>query len=132
MKEILGRFKMQHSKPAPPAPGSKIRFPKAEDNQEEIAYPYREAVGALMFSVTTTRPDIMSAVASVARFSSNSSAEHVVAVKRVLRYLGGLLTRGSRWAETARLPWSLMLTPTWATTISTEYLTRVSCVFTAG
>ena len=88
VKKILERFNMQNSKPAY-TPASKTKFPEAEPDQEEITYPYREAVGALMFAATTTRPDIMSAVASVARFSSSPSVENMVAVKRVLRYLRG-------------------------------------------
>ena len=50
-------------------------------------FPYREAVGALMWTATMTRPDIACAVRAVARFYENSGPAHKKAVMKILRYL---------------------------------------------
>ena len=62
-------------------------------NPEEAAEmkdkPYRNLVGALLFLMTSSRPDISFAVIQVAKFSENPSRVHWTAVKRILRYLKG-------------------------------------------
>ena len=54
--------------------------------------PYREAVGALMYAMLGTRPDISFAVTMVSKFSSNPGLTHWEAVKRIYRYLLGTKT----------------------------------------
>ena len=49
--------------------------------------PYREAVGALMWTATMTRPDIACAVRAVARFCENPGPAHRKAVMKILQYL---------------------------------------------
>jgi hypothetical protein len=60
---------------------------------EEIAemkkIPYLNAVGALMYLATTTRPDISYTVGVLARFNSNPGMSHWKAVKHLFRYLQG-------------------------------------------
>jgi hypothetical protein len=57
-------------------------------------YPYRQAVGGLMYLATSTRPDVANAVRDVARYLNNPGMEHWVAVKRIFRYLKGTLDLG--------------------------------------
>ena len=47
-----------------------------------------------MFAACVTRPDIMCAVAQLSRFLNNTSSKHMLAAKRVLRYLKGTSTLG--------------------------------------
>ena len=49
---------------------------------------YKSMIGSLLY-VTTTRPYVMQAIGSVARFQSAPKETHVNAVKRILRYLKG-------------------------------------------
>ena len=49
--------------------------------------PFREAVGAMIHLMTTTRPDIAYAVGYVSRFMENPQQEHWTAVKRISHYL---------------------------------------------
>ena len=51
--------------------------------------PYREAVGAMMYAMLGTRPDISYAVTTLSKFSSNPGSAHWEAVKKVYRYLAG-------------------------------------------
>ena len=50
-------------------------------------FPYREAVEALMWTATMTRPDIACAVRAVARSCENPGPAHKKAVMKILQYL---------------------------------------------
>ena len=47
---------------------------------------YHSMIGSLLY-LTTSRPDIMFSVCMCARFQANPKETHLVAVKRILRYL---------------------------------------------
>ena len=47
---------------------------------------YRSMIGSLLY-LTTSRPDIMFSVCMCARFQANPKEIHLIAVKRILRYL---------------------------------------------
>ena len=53
--------------------------------------PYRETVGGLLWASLMTRPDITSAVRTVAKFCDSPGPEHWKAVVKILQYL--LLTK---------------------------------------
>ena len=63
-------------------------------NDEIVSFPYREAVGSLMYLATSTRPDITFAVGLLSRFVNQPNNKHVGAMKRVLRYLSSNLNYG--------------------------------------
>jgi transposase InsO family protein len=50
---------------------------------------YASVVGALMYAMLGTRPDLAYSVGCLSRFNSNPGAAHVAALKHVLRYLAG-------------------------------------------
>jgi hypothetical protein len=64
---------------------------------------YREAVGTLNWAVLATRPDIVFAVATVARFGANPGPAHWEAVKRIFRYLAGMRDLCLMYGETRRV-----------------------------
>ena len=51
-------------------------------------FPFRSILGILLY-VLPTRPDVASAVTMVARYQEKPDDTHVVALKRILRYLKG-------------------------------------------
>uniref|UniRef100_A0A2N9HKM9 Integrase catalytic domain-containing protein n=1 Tax=Fagus sylvatica TaxID=28930 RepID=A0A2N9HKM9_FAGSY len=55
--------------------------------------PYRSLVGALQY-LTFTRPDLSFAVNSLCQHMQNPTSAHMVAAKRVLRYVRGTLSHG--------------------------------------
>ncbi|GAB2292881.1 hypothetical protein Dimus_038225 [Dionaea muscipula] len=61
---------------------------------------YRSLVGSLRY-VTCTRPDILFAVGLVCRYMEAPTVEHLLACKRILRYLKGTLTYGA-WYYSAK------------------------------
>ena len=56
-----------------------------------LDYPYRKAIGCLMYAMLCTRPDLGFPICFLSQFSNNPNEEHWIAVKRVLRYIKGTL-----------------------------------------
>ncbi|CAM9960652.1 unnamed protein product, partial [Ascophyllum nodosum] len=62
--------------------------PTNETETEDMrVIPYREAVGALMWAATVTRPDVAYAGHQLKHFNDNPGPVHWGAAKRVLQYL---------------------------------------------
>jgi len=93
--DILDRFGMGDCKPVvtPMEPGLQLSKDMEATTEEEIAemrsIPYLNAVGALMYLATNTRPDISYAVGVLARFNSNPGMAHWKAIKHLFCYLQG-------------------------------------------
>ena len=67
---------------------SKADEPRNPMEKEEMRkFPYREAVRALMWTATMTRPDIACAVRAVVRFCENPEPAHKKAVMKIFQYL---------------------------------------------
>ncbi|GJW39460.1 hypothetical protein Tco_0065305 [Tanacetum coccineum] len=66
---------------------------KDRDADDVDVHLYRCMIGSLMY-LTTSRPDIMFAVCTCARFQVTPKTSHLLAVKRIFRYLKGKQTLG--------------------------------------
>ena len=86
VKEILKTFGLEDSKPVstPMVIGHKLS--KNDDSTEVIQTLYRSMIGKLQY-VVHRRPSIALSIEIVARFSANSRENHLMAVKRIMRYL---------------------------------------------
>ena len=76
VKSMVKRSDVKKTTKIPAASGvptlSKADEPRNPEEKEEMRkFPYREAVGALMWTAAMTRPDIACAVRAVARFCEN-------------------------------------------------------------
>jgi hypothetical protein len=71
-----------------------------ETFNETTKYPYREAVGSLMYLALCTRPDISYAVNYASEFNDKFTKIHVTAVKRIFRYLRGTTSYGLMYEST--------------------------------
>uniref|UniRef100_A0A2N9F846 Reverse transcriptase Ty1/copia-type domain-containing protein n=1 Tax=Fagus sylvatica TaxID=28930 RepID=A0A2N9F846_FAGSY len=93
LEKVLTRFKMEDCRPVstPVSKGTILNKSMCPTNKTEleemIVVPYAQAVGSLMYAMTSTRPDICYAVGLVSRYQSNPSKAHWQVVKRILRYL---------------------------------------------
>ena len=95
VRKVLQKFQMDKSKPVSTPVESGAKLVKATDGDDLIDQElYQSAVGSLLYLSTKTRPDITYAVGAAARFSSQPSQAHWVAVKRLMRYLSGTLDYG--------------------------------------
>ncbi|KAJ9545172.1 hypothetical protein OSB04_024879 [Centaurea solstitialis] len=91
--DLLKRFHMDTSSVAttPMASGTLIGAdPKGKPVDLKA---YRAIIGSLLY-LTASRPDIMFATCFCARFQANPKESHMMAVKRVLRYLKGTPNHG--------------------------------------
>jgi hypothetical protein len=114
---LLQRFDMVDCKPAttPAVPNSKlIKTPDTDRDYEALKFPYREAVGSLLWAARTSRPDILYAVGKVSSHCNNPSLAHVNAVKHILRYLKGTATIGLTYHRAADLTLEAMCDADWA------------------
>ena len=92
MESMVKRFVVKKATKIPAASGvptlSKADEPRNPKTKEKMRkFPYREAVGALMWTATMTRPDIACAVRAVARFCEKPEPAHKKAVIKMLQYL---------------------------------------------
>jgi len=91
-KKILDQFGMRDCRPCvTPITSSDAAV---NESNEPVKFPYRSAVGALMFLMTSTRPDIAFAVSVASRKLENPTQDDIVKVKRILRYLKGTISTG--------------------------------------
>ena len=97
IKKVIERFGMSDCKPVstPLEAGmklSKLDSPESDEMVNEMKkVPYQSAVGAIMYAMLGTRPDIAFAITALSQFSTNPGHLHWLALKRVLRYLRGTM-----------------------------------------
>lgn len=92
-KRVIERFGMVDAHPVS-TPMDNHRVLDTNVNGKEVIFPYREAVGSLMYLANGTRPDICFAVNFVSRYMEKPTEIHVGAVKRIIKYLKGTLNFG--------------------------------------
>ena len=85
--KLTDRCNITKTSPTPACPS--VDLMSRRDGERPCAEPYREAVGGLMWLANTSRPDIESAVRTVACFAQDPSVQHWKAVIRILEYLKG-------------------------------------------
>ena len=93
VKEILNFFGMEDSKPisTPMVTGHKLS--KNDESREVNQTLYKSVIGKLQY-VVHSKPDIALPVGIVVKFSANPKDNHIMAVKRIMRYLKGTANYG--------------------------------------
>ena len=84
---------MDQAKPYGTPMSPSIKLDLDESGKKVEATLFRGMIGSLLY-LTASRPDIMFSVCMCARFQSNPKESHLVAVKRILRYLKGTSNLG--------------------------------------
>jgi hypothetical protein len=89
VRDILKRFGLEDSTPyhTPLPHNQKLQESNAKDPEVDPTL-YRAMIGSLMY-LTASRPDIMFSVCLCARYQASPRESHMVAVKRIIRYLKG-------------------------------------------
>jgi len=82
------------------------------DKEQMRKFPYRQAVGSLLWLASGTRPDISFVVSQVAKFNSNPGMLHWKAVVKIFRYLQGTVNMGIKFsrADNVNLPLNITVT----------------------
>ena len=86
--DVLEKFGFRDAKPAlTPMAERPLLAPDLEGESVDQTY-YRSMIGSLMY-LTASRPDVIFAVCQCARYQANPKLSHLIAVKRIFRYLKG-------------------------------------------
>jgi hypothetical protein len=85
-QDLLKRFGMKDAKPAKTPMGTNGHLDLNKGGKSIDQKTYRSIIGSLLY-LCASRPDIMLSVCMCARFQSDPKECHLVAVKRILRYL---------------------------------------------
>jgi hypothetical protein len=85
-KDLLKGFKMDECKPIKTPMPSNGHLDLDEGGKSVDQTLYRSMIGSLLY-LTASRPDIMFSVCMCIRFQASPKEAHLVAVKRILRYL---------------------------------------------
>lgn len=88
IKEILKKFGMEDWRPVGTPMSTEHKLSKNDDSKEVDQTTYRSMIGKLQY-VVHTRPDITLAIGMVVRFSANPKENHMMEIKRIMRYLKG-------------------------------------------
>jgi hypothetical protein len=88
IRTILAKFRMDESTPVARPMAMRLHKRKSD---EEACDPtiYRSMIRSLMYAMTATRPDIAYAIGVLRRDNHDPKNEHMVALKRMFRYLNG-------------------------------------------
>jgi hypothetical protein len=97
IKNVLERYNMSECNPISTPMDvnmklSKQQCPTTEEEKHKMqSIPYQSAVGAIMYAMLGTRPDIAYAITTLSQYCNNPGYVHWIALKRVLRYLRGTI-----------------------------------------
>jgi hypothetical protein len=61
---------------------------KYDESKSTYQRQYKSMIGSLLY-VTTSRPNVMQTIGEVAQFQATPKESHVLAVKKIFRYLQG-------------------------------------------
>ncbi|XP_028108038.1 uncharacterized protein LOC114306914 [Camellia sinensis] len=86
--EILDKFQMKDCNPVNTLSECGLKLNKDNGGTKVDNTLYKQIVGSLMY-LTATRPDIMYAVSVISRYMECSTKIHLLATKRIFRYLQG-------------------------------------------
>ncbi|KAH9799739.1 hypothetical protein KPL71_000448 [Citrus sinensis] len=93
VKDLLKRFGYENGTAKSTLMSTTIKLDKDEKGKEVDIKTYRGMIGSLLY-LTASRPDIMFSVCLCVRFQSCPKESHMLAVKRIFRYLIGTINLG--------------------------------------
>lgn len=93
-------------------PASDIFGPRRDSEVilDPYKYPYKEAIGALLYLANCSRPDISFAVSVLSRSSSQPTKRHWSGIKKVMRYLAKTINYGLLYQRRKNNPVNVLIT----------------------
>ncbi|XP_019172660.1 PREDICTED: uncharacterized protein LOC109168060 [Ipomoea nil] len=89
---------------------------------------YRSLIGILLY-LTASQPDIMFSVGMCARYQSDPKESHLIAAKRILKYIKGTIQYGLWYSKDNELSLSAYCDADWAGNIDDKKRTSGECFF---
>eukprot|EP00253_Pinus_taeda_P009887 PITA_09887 len=128
LKDMLKKYEMEDCAPMSTPMTTNYKLSIDVDSPLVDATHYRSMIGALLY-LTATRPDIMQAVGMVGRFQSAPKQSHLLAVKRILRYLKGTSDFGLWYPKNSTLTVTAYPDADWAGSIDDRKSTSGNAFF---
>ncbi|BBN67220.1 transposable element gene [Prunus dulcis] len=97
---LVSKFGLESAKPIRNPMSTSTKLSKDSSGKSVDQKLYRSMIGSLLY-LTASRPDISFSVGLCARFQSDPKESHLLAVKRILRYVSGTTTFGYSDADWA-------------------------------
>ena len=88
--DILKRFNIMNCNPSSSPAETNVKLVMNEEEEPAIPILFKQIVGSLRY-LCNSRPDIAYAVGIISRFMSEPRVSHLLAAKRVMRYIKGTL-----------------------------------------
>jgi hypothetical protein len=92
-KEILKKFEMDKCNSALSPVEPRLQLSKSTEEEDVDPTSYRQLIGSLRY-LCNTRPNLAYSVGIVSRFMDKPKSSHLIAVKRILRYVKGTIDYG--------------------------------------
>ena len=119
---------MEDCKPVGTPMCTGLKLTKEDESKEADQTLYRSMIGKLQY-VVHTRPDIALAVGIVARFSAKPKENHMMAIKRIMRYLKGTEEYGLWYKFGGNLDLKVFTDADWAGNINDRKSTSGGAFF---
>ena len=109
--------------------GCKLSQTNDSENAEQKMY--RSMIGSLLY-VIPTRPDVMHAVCQVAIFQASPKDSHLLAIKRIFRYLKGTTEDGLWYPQGNHLDLYAFTDVDWAGCVDDRKSTSAATFYLGG
>ncbi|UYV79268.1 hypothetical protein LAZ67_17001872 [Cordylochernes scorpioides] len=96
---VLKKYNMLDAKPVTTPIVGAVKIDPILENKSEGNFPYREAVGSLLYLANKTRPDVAYAVGYESRSMHEPTNQDIQNVKRTMRYLKQTKTFGLHYSK---------------------------------
>lgn len=131
VKEVLKTFGMEDSKPVGTPMVTDCKLSKEDESVVVNEKDYRSMIGKLHY-VVHNRPDIAHAVGITAQFQQSPRESHLVAVKRILRYLKGTIDYGLWYPYNNDFNLKVFTNAHWAGNVDNQKSTTSGAFFLGG
>ncbi|XP_019190313.1 PREDICTED: uncharacterized protein LOC109184731 [Ipomoea nil] len=92
-KDFIKRFGQEGKSSVKIQMSTSVKLEKDDEGKDVDETQYRGMIGSLLY-LTASRPDISYSVGVCARFQSKPKESHLLAVKKIIRYLKGTINVG--------------------------------------
>jgi hypothetical protein len=113
LREMLKRFQLEDSKPVGTPMVTGCKLSKDDESPDVDQSSYRSMIGSLLY-ITASRPDIMHVVGMVGRYQVAPKQSHLLAVKRIFRYLKETMNYGLWYPKNQNFQLSVYSDANWA------------------
>jgi hypothetical protein len=126
--EMLKRFQMEDSKPMSTPMVSGCKLIKNDDSPDVEQSSYRSMIGSLLY-ITSSHTYIMHVVGMVGRYHAAPKKSHLLAIKRIFRYLKGTMDYGLWYPRNQNLQLLVYSDADWDNCVDERKITSGGALF---